>query len=148
MKHYVKHYGNQHKPVIDINELLDIDIFGISEKENQSGLYFMWTPCDNEKYFFAKVGKAKNVALRLKQYQTYNPSYLHTEDEFLPVSEEDLPTCEQNCHEFLAKYAIGVLKGCNEWFIFENTDNMMNILFNSFTTSFENPFYKIAHGLK
>ena len=147
MKSSVKHYGIYNKPVIDLNELLETDIFDITEIENQSGLYFMWMPCDNDKYFFAKVGKAKNVASRLKQYQSYNPAYLHTDDGFLPTPEKDLSACEQKCHEFLAKYAVGVLRGCNEWFIFKNTDDMLKLILNTFTTCFENPFYKIAYGL-
>jgi hypothetical protein len=86
--------------------------FTAPEKE---GLYMVgstnFNPITDEKLYFIKIGQAKNLKSRMKNYQGTNPLMYH-------IAYNTSPNySEQCCHNLLQTFAqCPKVEGCNEWF--------------------------------
>lgn len=147
MRYPFKRFGDKTLKQIPFSEYGFDGSLILEENEKQPGLYFITCPCDSEGYYYVKIGQAINVYNRIKQYQTYNPAIVHFGDDgFLPVKKNNLDLYESNCHNYLAKFAIGLAEGSHEWFILKEKE--FDIICNSFTTTlYNNRFLQIAQGL-
>lgn len=81
---------------------------------NESGLYFIgethFNPFNDEKFYCVKIGKATNLAKRMKQYDTHNPMLWRID---FAVGAEAL---EGHYHNLLAQIAEARCNHNEEWF--------------------------------
>jgi len=131
----IKQYGYTKLPSLEIEMQLEVDTI------EQAGLYFICQPSfsSNEDEYIVKVGKAINLHSRMLQYKSMNPLGMHYSCNSLIIPQDTLRIAEIRCHNFLAKFAIGVLDGTNEWFIFKN-DKKLEQIFEIFDN--RKPYWK------
>ena len=116
----IKQYGYKKLDILPMEWALEVD------ETTQPGLYFICMPvldfvAYNENTYIMKVGKASNIHNRMLQYKSMNPIGMHSaEYNTLILPETELRLAEIRCHNFLARFAVGVLEGTSEWFIIEN----------------------------
>ena len=117
----IKQYGYKKLEVCETEFSLTVD------STEQSGLYFICQPtfdCNAEEEWILKIGKSNNIHKRMLQYKSMNPLGFHSEYNTLPIPASELRVAEMRCHNFLAKFAIGVLEGTNEWFIVKHGETL------------------------
>ena len=87
---------------------------------NVNGLYLVgscyFNPLTDEKFYWIKVGKSKDLQKRMKTYATHNP--MLWKNCYLPISDRaKTDLAETQCHNILTSRCIKKAKDSNEWFL-------------------------------
>lgn len=110
-------------------------------EEDFPGLYFIgvsyFNPITMIPYYFVKIGKADNIANRLRTYTTHNPMIFHN-NASLPLSLYSLSNGESMCHHFLQRHSIQAPEYGKEWFAVDKETYL------TFCERFQDPFFFAA----
>lgn len=115
-------HGDDDDWIPDLSMTLPIvDMPCADEDIADAGLYFLGmvgtNPITNKSYYLVKIGKARNVSERVRQYASYNPMVFTTHCIF-PVEDgrEEATRYERIAHNALAKVAYARAQKAKEWF--------------------------------
>lgn len=113
-----------------IRDMPVLDMPCATETDNRAGLYFLGmggrNPITEQDYYLVKVGRAQNVAERIKQYAITNPM-VYTTHCIYPVDNgrEEAVRLERVAHETIAKLAYARAQNAREWFYVDKETYMM-----------------------
>ncbi len=94
----------------------------MNSEESFSGLYWVgcigYDPIEKRPIYTGKIGRASNIAKRMKNYCTHNPMFWHNNCSLPVKGDKAIQNAESNAHIFLDYLSIRKSPNTAEWYEF------------------------------